>query len=132
MVKPKCTGCASCCNDVSVELDKPTNFDDFETIKWMIAHENVTVFKDNENEWLVEFKTKCKELDKKNRCNVYETRSTICRNHQPDECITNAEGEYFKIMFRTDADVDKYMKKIGFYKKYMIAKKKQLEKANKK
>lgn len=131
MVKTGCTGCASCCNDVSVELDKPKNFDDFETIKWMVVHENIRVYKDQENEWLVEFITKCKKLDKKKRCLIYDKRSTICRDHKPDECITNGEGDFFKIMLESEEDVDNYMKKIGFYKKYIIKKEKQLKKANK-
>jgi hypothetical protein len=126
MANPTCKKCSLCCNDVSVEIDKPVDFDDFETIKWMIAHENVKVYLDNEGEWLVEFATKCKNLSAEKMCKVYSKRFPVCRDHDPTECIVHGEGEFFQEMFEKEDDVDKYMKKIGFYKEYMKKKKEMM------
>ena len=131
MAKTRCTKCASCCNDISVEIEKPKKFDDFETIKWMISHENVKVYMDHDGEWLVEFTTKCKNLDEKKRCLAYSERYPVCRDHSPHECIVNGSGNFHKVMLETKEDVDNYMKKIGFFKKYMIEKEKMMKKSNK-
>lgn len=122
----KCDG--RCCRDVTVEIDKPTSFGDFEDLKWMIAHQNVYVYLDEENDWVVEFRTPCNFLDDKNRCSIYKRRYKMCSDHDPEACIINGEGKHYKIFFKTEKDVDKYMKKIGYYERYMRMKKKQLSK----
>ncbi len=129
MARKNCTECkAECCRDVSVELDKPETFDDFETVKWFLAHKNVLVYIDHEGDWLVEFQTDCKNLDENGKCKVYNKRFNICRGHDPSECIVNGSGDFFKKVFRTSEDVDKYMKKIGFFEKYTEEKQKQMNK----
>lgn len=122
MTCEECKG--ACCKDVAVEIDKPTNFEDYEDIKWLIAHENVVVYLDNESDWLVEFKTKCKFLDNKSRCKIYSDRYKVCEEHEPDSCVKNGHGKQHKIIFTDAKHVDKYMKKVGFYKKYAEEKKK--------
>jgi Fe-S-cluster containining protein len=125
---PKIKSCeeckGACCKDVAIEIDEPEDFDDFEDIKWLIAHENVNVYLDNEHDWLVEFKTRCKFLDEKNRCKIYHNRYKVCGEHDPISCVSNGNGRHHKMIFRNERDVDKYMKKIGFYKNYKSKKKK--------
>ena len=118
----ECKG--ACCKDVAIEMDKPKCFEDFEDIKWLIAHQNVIVYLDNENDWLVEFKTRCKFLNNRNKCKIYKERYKMCGEHEHESCVKNGQGKHHKISFRNDKDVDKYMKKIGFYKKYVEEKKK--------
>jgi Fe-S-cluster containining protein len=123
MTETKCEGCANCCKDVSVEMDKPEDFEDFETVKWMIAHQNVTVYIDHDDDWLVEFATRCKFLDESNKCKIYKERYKMCSEHDPEECVMNGDEEHYKKIFRTADDVDEYMKEIGFYEKYLEEKK---------
>lgn len=131
MAKMTCGECgAKCCRDVSVEIDKPEDFEDFETIKWLIAHRNVSVYISNEDEWLVEFATDCEMLDKNNKCKIYNERYPVCSSHNPDECVIGGEGEHYKRLFTKSGEVDKYMKEIGFYEKYLKEKKKLIEKRN--
>ncbi|GAG06473.1 unnamed protein product [marine sediment metagenome] len=124
MTKISCNECnAECCRDVSIEVDKPESFDDFETLKWFLAHKNIEIYVDHEGDWMVEFKTDCKNLDENNKCRVYTNRFKICRGHEPDECVINGSGEHFKRVFKKEEDVDEYMKEIGFYEEYIKKKK---------
>lgn len=129
---PKCGECgAKCCRDVAVEIDKPENFNDFETIKWLIAHKNVVVYIDHDDDWMAEFDTDCEMLDENNNCRIYNERYPVCSRHDPSECIIGGEGEHFKRMFKNAEEVDAYMKEIGFYEKYLEEKKKLIESRSK-
>ena len=122
----KCDG--KCCRDVSIEIDKPENFDDFETIKWFLAHKNIIVYIDNDGDWMVEFETDCKFLDENNNCKIYSERYKMCLEHEPNECIMNGDGEHYERIFRTAEDIDSYMKEISFFEKYTEEKNKLMNK----
>ena len=132
MAKSKMISCddcrAECCKDVSVEIDKPNNFEDFETLKWFLAHKNIEIYVDHEGSWMVEFKTECKNLDENNKCKIYANRFKVCREHDPSECVINGSGDHFKRIFTKEEEIDEYMKEIGFFKKYSEEKQKQMEK----
>lgn len=105
-----CKGCPGlCCRYVAVELDEPEDAEDWDEIKWMLHHKNLTVYKDNDGDWLVEFKTDCKNLDENGRCKIYDERPELCREHDPETCVRNGEGEVHVILFKTPEDVDKYL-----------------------
>ena len=83
-----CKGCnAQCCRYVAVELDDPDTEEEWDEIKWMLHHENLTVYKDNDGDWLVEFKTDCKNLDEQGNCKGYTTRPNLCREHSVESCV---------------------------------------------
>ncbi len=107
-----CEECdAACCKAVAIEIDEPTTKEDWEDIRWQVAHKNIIVYLDNEDDWLIEFHTPCDQLDEKNRCKIYDKRPTMCHKHDPDGCIKNGEGKFYKILFRTIEDVDEYLAK---------------------
>ena len=47
---------SSCCKDVTVEIDEPDTVEDWDEIRWMVSHKNVSVYKDNEDEKWVKVK----------------------------------------------------------------------------
>lgn len=106
-----CEGCTMCCEYVTVELDDPDEKVDFEEIIWMIQHQNVIVYKDDEGTWNVEFKTPCKHLGSDGLCQIYDERSDICKDHNQDECEKHGEGDYYKVLFKTKQDVLDWVKK---------------------
>jgi len=109
--KNLCYSCnALCCREVGVSLGPPKNKRDWDEIKWLVSHKYINVYKDLENDWLVEFKTNCKYLDKKNRCKIYNKRHLICQEHKNDDCI-KTDNDYHKVLFRSVEDVEKYLKK---------------------
>lgn len=106
----ECKG--KCCRDLAIEMDTPKNREDWDYIKWMVAHENVSVYMDKENDWLVEFRTNCKMLTENNECKVYEKRPLICKNHKIHTCVMNGDEDDEKIRFDTVEQVEEYIEKI--------------------
>jgi Fe-S-cluster containining protein len=107
-----CSGCkAWCCRAVAVEIDAPTTKEDFDDIKWKVAHKNVIVYKDNDSDWLVEFHADCGHLDENWQCKVYDGRYKMCREHDIESCVVHGEGEIGTVIFTKPEDVDKYLEK---------------------
>jgi uncharacterized protein len=108
--KNPCFDCgALCCKGVATPINTPRSKNDWDEIRWLVAHERVQVFKDHENDWLVEFMTPCEKLDEEDKCKVYSIRPKICRDHEDDECVKNGEEAYHKMIFRHLEDIDKYL-----------------------
>jgi Fe-S-cluster containining protein len=112
MSEKTCDGCdGKCCRYVVLEIDIPENLDDFENIKWYVAHKNVAVFIDEEHSWNIEFITPCEHLGKDSRCQNYETRPKICREYSQEDCpFHNDYKEPFR--FECIADVEKYIEEV--------------------
>lgn len=98
-----------CCSNVIIEIDEPETIEDWDDIKWQVAHKNVRVIKDNDDDWCIEFLTTCDEMDENGKCKVYEKRPKMCRNHDSETCVVNGEGEYYKIEFNNIKDVEQYL-----------------------
>lgn len=109
-----CENCnAKCCRYAAIELDMPKNKADWDEIKWLLMHENVRVYKDNEGEWVAELVTNCKNLMPDNKCRIYASRPELCKNHEVDCCVMNGDGEVEEILFISPEDVDKYLEEKG-------------------
>lgn len=113
--KNPCIECiADCCREVAVPINTPRTKKDWDEIRWLCAHKNVQVFKDLENDWLVEFITPCEKLDYTNMCKIYETRPHICKEHSHTNCIKVDPDGYYKVLFKNIEDVDNYIKKKNY------------------
>ena len=78
-----CARCgAVCCKHVALEIDKPTNKQDYDYIRWYLLHKKVEVFTD-EGKWYLKHETECEKLLPNGRCGIYETRPSICRDYPP-------------------------------------------------
>ena len=94
-----CDNCSGdCCKTIAIYIDKPKSKDDFEDIKWYLYHENVYVYIDNKNDWLVLFPSKCMHL-KNGRCAIYDKRPPVCREAKIAECERNIKET--KVLFKT-------------------------------
>ena len=92
-----CEGCgAKCCNHVTLSIDKPTCKTDYDEIIWFLLHEGVSVFIDHENDWSVEFQTKCTGLSGE-FCGMYEDRPKVCSDYDIESCVVYGDGPYFKV-----------------------------------
>jgi len=104
-----CHDCeALCCREVAVSINTPKTKKDYDEIKWLICHKDVQVYKDHENDWLVEFKTDCEFLDQNWKCTIYDKRPFVCREHSNTDCIKHSD-DYHKKIFRNLEDVEKYL-----------------------
>ena len=109
-----CIECgAKCCRHLALEIDTPTNKQDYDNIRWYLYHKKVTVFIDHDDEWYLEFDSKCEALGKNNKCQDYKNRPRICRDygilHDEPECVFHAEGEAHKHHFSKVEDFEKYL-----------------------
>lgn len=119
MTKKDCSSCnAACCKYVAMEIDVPEDLDDFENIKWYVAHENVSVFVEEDYTWNLEFVTPCIYL-KDNLCSIHEdfvsnpsvSRPKICREFSVEQCPYH--NDYIeKYRFSSISDVENYIKEV--------------------
>jgi Fe-S-cluster containining protein len=81
-----CDHCtAKCCRYFALPIETPTELRDWEFIRWYLLHEAATVFKEDDN-WYLLVHTVCKHLQSDNRCGTYNTRPIICREYTTDNC----------------------------------------------
>lgn len=109
-LKVTCKDCsANCCKHIAVPIDEPSTPEDFAAIRWWVSHDDISVYKDVENDWVVEFRSKCGNLEG-NRCTVYGgvKYPHICKEYEMRTCVMNEEGDYWLILFENPVDVDKY------------------------
>lgn len=85
-----CLSCGLCCGYVAVEIDGPETLRGATDILWYLYHPGVSVYVD-EDEWMVQFETRCQHQLPDNRCGIYETRPQICREYDETTCEVNAE-----------------------------------------
>jgi Fe-S-cluster containining protein len=108
---------AVCCNHVSIEIERPTIKKDFDHIRWLLTHKNISVFIDNQNKWCLDFKTECEYLTVDNDCGIYEMRPNICAEYPPKNYIceydSTDENSLIKACFETSTDFENYLDKKG-------------------
>jgi Fe-S-cluster containining protein len=88
-----CLTCALCCSYIAVEIDAPSSVKSATEILWHLYHHQVSVYRDSDDEWVVQFETRCRHLLPDNKCGIYETRPHICREYSEESCEVNAEDE---------------------------------------
>ena len=118
--KKTCENCdGKCCKYVAMEIDCPDCIEDFENIKWYVAHENVHVYIEEDGTWNIEFITPCKYLGKNNKCGIYERRPKICRRYDQSECpFHNDYKELYN--FNSIGEIEKYIKEVFEKGKHVI------------
>ena len=76
---------AKCCKYFALPIETPEDIRDWEFVRWYLLHEAATVFKEDDN-WYLLIHTTCKHLQSDNRCGIYDTRPIICREYSTDNC----------------------------------------------
>ena len=106
-----CRKCdAKCCRYFALQIDTPRTKEDFEDVRWYLAHKKVTVFIEN-RKWYLDVGNECRYLTKDHRCSVYDKRPLVCREHDVSEC-ERLPGDFdHDFTFRNMKEFDKYMEK---------------------
>ncbi len=99
-----CTG--KCCRYFSLPIDTPTEWDDFDSIRWYLAHQKTMVYVEK-GVWYLVVMTKCNYLLDDNRCAIYFERPRICREYTTDECEYDADWSFEKV-FETPEQIWDY------------------------
>jgi Fe-S-cluster containining protein len=81
-----CSYCtAKCCRYFALPIEQPTKKGDWEFVRWYLMHEGATLFREDDT-WYLLVHSQCKHLQPDNRCGIYESRPTVCREYTTDEC----------------------------------------------
>ena len=89
-----CTG--KCCRYFSLPIDTPHSWDDFDSIRWYLAHGKTLVYT-VKAQWYLLVKTECKYLAPDNRCRIYWNRPKICREYSTADCEYDEAWSFTKI-----------------------------------
>jgi Fe-S-cluster containining protein len=87
-----CLTCGLCCTYIAVGIDGPKSAKAASEILWHLYHEGVSIYQDGDDEWMVQFESRCRHLRDDNKCGIYEKRPHICREYSEVSCEVNAEG----------------------------------------
>lgn len=109
--KVLCEYCtAKCCRYFALPIETPETFEDFEYIRWFLLHDRATVFKEDED-WYLLVHTECRHLQADNRCGIYDTRPKICREYSTKDCEYEDDWTY-DFYLETSAQVGEYMEAV--------------------
>ena len=84
---------AKCCCYFAMPIETPTDWEDFEFIRWYLLHERATVFIEDDS-WYLLVHNRCKMLGDDNLCQAYETRPQICRDYTTENCEYDDDWVY--------------------------------------
>ncbi|MHB0956616.1 MAG: YkgJ family cysteine cluster protein [Pirellulaceae bacterium] len=102
-----CSHCtAKCCRYFALPIDTPTEFADFEYIRWYLLHDRATVFTE-EGSWYLLVHTPCKHLRDDHLCGIYDTRPNICREYTTEACEYDEDWTYEQY-FETPEQIQEY------------------------
>lgn len=99
-----CTG--KCCQYFSLPIDTPHTWDDYDSIRWYLAHGQTLVYVHDET-WFLMVTTVCQYLLEDNRCGIYLNRPKICREYTTDDCEYDGDWSFDKI-FETPEQIWEY------------------------
>jgi uncharacterized protein len=99
-----CTG--KCCRYFSLPIDTPTNWDEFDSIRWYLAHGQTMVYVDK-GQWYLLVMTRCKYLTADDRCGIYLNRPKICRDYTTANCEYDGDWLFDKV-FETAEQIWEY------------------------
>jgi len=81
-----CDHCVGkCCRYFSLPIETPKTWDDYDAIRWYLAHGQTVVYVDK-GTWHLLVLTKCQYLRRDNTCGIYLSRPKVCREYTTDEC----------------------------------------------
>lgn len=98
----KCSHCKQsiCCTYITQEIETPKSMHDFDNLLWQVAHDNISVYKD-ESGWFLLIAARCQHLQSDGRCGIYATRPNACREYSNDYCEFDAPAEEsFELYFK--------------------------------
>lgn len=105
-----CEHCtALCCKYIALPIEKPTDREDFDHIRWYLIHQDVSVFVED-GDWYIAFQSRCRHLQPDNRCGIYETRPQICRDYTTDNCDYHSGDYGWELHFTCAEQLDDYVR----------------------
>ena len=105
----QCVECgARCCRYFALEIDEPDCREEYEKIRWYLAHEKTWVFTDD-GTWYLMVLNPCAYLGEDNLCTIYDRRPRICREHSHDNCERDSDLFYDEL-FTSMEEFERWLK----------------------
>jgi uncharacterized protein len=109
--KVLCEYCtAKCCRYFAVTIETPEDHTDFEYIRWFLLHDRATVFKEDDD-WFLLVHTECRHLQPDNLCGIYDTRPHICQEYSTKDCEFEDDWTY-DFYLETPEQVSEYVEAV--------------------
>jgi len=99
-----------CCRYFSLPIETPEGWDDYDAIRWYLAHGQTLVYVEKET-WFLVVMTRCNYLTSEDRCQIYWNRPKICREYTTDECEYDNDWIFEKV-FETPEQIWEYAESI--------------------
>ncbi len=115
-----CQTCGgACCKYFALEVDRPRTSEDYDNLRWYIAHENISIFIDKKD-WYLQVNTPCRYLTPESQCGIYNRRPKICREYgwnttEETECHGSEPDNLHDHYFANPEELEAYLIKIGKY-----------------
>lgn len=103
-----CTG--KCCRYISLPIKTPHSWDDYDEIRWFLAHGRMIVYVEKAT-WYLLVMSNCQYLQKDYRCGIYFDRPKICREYTTDNCEYEQDWGFEKV-FESPRQVWEYAEAI--------------------
>lgn len=113
-----CKACGSrCCHYFALQIDTPTNAEEYDYLRWYISHEDVAIFLEG-RDWYLQINRRCKNLSEDGGCGIYDTRPQICRDYGWDptgeeECHGANEADDHDHFFSNREELEAYLTSRG-------------------
>jgi Fe-S-cluster containining protein len=92
-----CDHCVGkCCRYFSLPISTPSSWDDYDEIRWFLAHGQTVVYV-HDDTWYLLVMTRCKYLRSDYRCGIYLNRPKICREYTTDDCEYDTDWRFEKV-----------------------------------
>ena len=102
-----CNYCAAkCCRYFALPIDEPTEWQEFDYMRWFLLHRHAVVFIE-EGSWYLLVETPCRHLRDDNLCGIYEKRPQICRDYHTDNCEYDDDWTYDHL-WETPEQIEEY------------------------
>lgn len=111
---------ARCCRYITTSIDAPRAANDWDEIRWWLAHAGTSVTKDNDG-WMLQVQTPCRYLGEDLRCRIYADRMIACAEHSSDDCEFTGEIPY-QVHLQTETDLADYLERRGLKRGVHVAK----------
>src|SRR3954447_25314684 len=102
-----CDHCSGkCCRYFSLPIETPKSWDDYDAIRWYLAHGQTLVYVEKET-WYLVVMTRCKYLTRDDRCAIYYNRPKICQDYTTADCECDSDWTFEKV-FETSEQIWEY------------------------
>jgi len=92
-----------------VGIPAPKSVDDWDEVRWWLAHEDIMVTHDDDG-WMLHVRTRCQNLKADNSCAVYPDHMLCCQAYDPDDCEYTGEVP-FDVKLLTQEDLADYLER---------------------